>query len=204
MGQITSYDDVILPLVISKLRDKEMFRGMVSIGNKRADSLEKTMFDLINDTLSNCIGHQLDIAGEVIGMTRGDRDDESYRTLIFLKILINISSGEPDILIQAIQQLYGASIVDYHPVYPAKVRIWENGEFGIFIVSDFVSMDGNYIGLMDGDSLVGRGVDESSESILGGLLPSGVDLLLAHSVINQEGEEMALLDGNDLIGVIYG
>ena len=204
MGQIRSYDDVILPLVISKLRDKEKFRGMVSIGNQRADTLEQAMFDLINDTLSNCVGKQLDIAGEVVGIERDDRDDESYRSIIFLKILINISSGEPDILIQAIQQLYGASDVDYHPVYPAKVRIWQDGEFGIFLTYDMDTVSGDELCFLDGNTFQGRTVDESSQDLLVGLLPSGVDLLLAHTLIDHENNELSFLDGNDLIGVLYG
>ncbi len=203
MVQIDKYDDVILPLIISKLRDKEKFRGMVSIGNARADTMETAMVSLINDSLENSSGVQLDIAGEIVGMERGNRDDESYRSLIFLKILINISSGEPETLIQAIKQLYGASDVDYHPVYPAKVRVWQDGEFGIFITYDMDSVSGDELAFMDGNTFLGRTVDESSQDLLVGLLPSGVDLMLAHTVIDQKDNELAFLDGNDLIGVLY-
>ncbi|MDC7234976.1 MAG: hypothetical protein PQJ58_17210 [Spirochaetales bacterium] len=203
IDQIQSYDDVISPLVISKLQDKKNFMGMVSIGNRRADSLESVIISMINDTLKNCVGVQLDVAGEIVGMERENRDDESYRSLIFLKILINISSGEPEILIQAIQQLYGSALVDYEPVYPAKVRVWQDGEFGIYLTWDLESAEGDELTFMDGSSFMGRSVDESAQDLLVGLLPSGVDLMLAHTVIDQEQNEMTFLDGNDLIGVLY-
>ena len=203
MDHIDKYDDVILPLVISKMQDKEKFMGMISIGNARADTLESVMISMINDTLQNCVGVQLDIAGEIVGMERDNRDDESYRSLIFLKILINISSGEPEVLIQAIQQLYGSNLVDYTPVYPAKVRIWQDGEFGVYLTFDLESAEGDELIFMDGNSFIGRTADESSQDLLVGLLPSGVDLMLAHTVIDQEQNELSFLDGNDLIGVLY-
>lgn len=203
MDQIESYDDVILPLIISKLRNKKNFQGMVSVGNKRADTLDSVIISMINDTLENCIGVQLDVAGDIVGMDRENRDDESYRSMIFLKILINISSGEPDILIQAIQQLYSAEVVDYTPVYPAKVRIWQDGEFAVYLTWELESAEGDELTFMDGNTFIGRTVDESSQDLLVGLLPSGVDLMLAHTVIDQEGNELAFIDGNEFIGVVY-
>jgi len=203
MEALERYDDLINSLVISRLQNKRKFMGMVEIGNRRADQMEKTIWDLMNDSLDNCQGKQLDVAGEIAGISRGNWDDESFRTLIKLQIIINIGSGEPEVLIQAVKGIYRAKNVDYTPVYPAKVRIWEDGEFGVFLVHEMGSVSGDDLCFLDGSTFTGRSVDEESRSVLQGLLPSGVDLLSGYSVTDMEGNEMGFLDGSDVIGVIY-
>jgi hypothetical protein len=203
MERVEKYDDLINPLVISRLRDKVKFMGMVGIENRRADDLEANIWELMNECLDNCFGKQLDIAGDVVGRDREGMDDESYRLMIKLQNIINCGSGEPEVLIRAVKEVFGASEVDYTPVYPAKVRIWDNGDFGIFQIDDFENLSGDDLFFMDGEQVSGRTVAGEPSKLLQQLLPSGVDLLSAHSVVDMEGSEMSFLDGSDVIGVIY-
>jgi hypothetical protein len=56
-------------------------------------------------------GAALDGLGDILGEPRPNEDDEEYRGLLYLKVLINVSKGEPERLIKAVERVTGADEV---------------------------------------------------------------------------------------------
>ena len=95
-------------------------------------SLEKHEFT-VNDLLtkrwlSTSEGVQLDRLGELLGIDREGRDDESYRAALRFQVFLNISKGTPEDLIVATRVTTNASFVRYWENYPAGVQIFTNGD----------------------------------------------------------------------------
>jgi len=67
---------------------------------------------------------QLDELGEIVGEPRLGREDFVYRGAIRIRISLNRAGGEPESIIRFVQSAFGADVVAYQEVYPAKVEIY--------------------------------------------------------------------------------
>ena len=89
--------------------------------------------------LTNAIGNQLDSIGELVGIPReiGESDDD-YRAGINLKIAVNNSSGEAEILLAVSRRLTQGDTIVLRESFPGTVVIYTNG-LPAFTVSDISS-----------------------------------------------------------------
>jgi len=172
--------------------------------DRQFEDLENALFTmLLYVWLDDAVGEQLDVVGIHIGVIRNGRNDETYRTIIRAQIQINISSGEPEALISAIRVLFDTNIIEYHPMYPAKVRIWVGGNFPITDSYELVDDLGNNIVDDLGNFIILEVENLTSLSLLLGLIPSGVGLLFSDFIIDDIGNFIITDDGSYIVSTFF-
>ena len=129
--QITDYD-VNLPLLIDQYKNKPRFVDVLESDNVQATDIETALFEIRdNYWLDTAEGVQLDVLGDIQGIVRNGLADKPYRQLIETKVVINNGSGTPEILILAIQRIFGASSVQILNVGNGVLQINANVVFTI-------------------------------------------------------------------------
>lgn len=108
----------------------EQFKGIASIEalisafTQDIQVLEDSFDDLVTDRfIETAIGVQLDLLGDIVGQLRDDLDDVAYRLRIKIRIIQNLSEGEPERVIQVYKFLLNASTVFYGELYPAAIYL---------------------------------------------------------------------------------
>ncbi len=170
----------------SQYYEAEKLRALNGAFVDRYQGLEDAVQQLLRERwVNDAIGQQLDELGEIVGEPRLDRGDETYRSAILLRIILNRSGGEPESVIRFVRQAFDAEIVAYTEIYPAKVeiyaRIGSEGAGDQITVNDFELNDGNLLELSDGSTLdvtiLSRDVFESQVDRIREILPAGVGTL---------------------------
>ena len=199
--QITDYSQFNAnPWLIEFFRDSNVI-GVLSATDQQFEELEQVLYDMLVELwIDNAEGEQLDVLGVHVGIDRDGRNDSSYRTVIKAQIEINISSGEPEALIKAVQVLFNTTNVLYTPEYPAKVRIWTDQDLPITFTSNMVDHLGNQLVDNLGNSIITESSNDSALSVLLGVVPSGVGLLIDANIIDHEGNFIVDHLGNFLVG----
>lgn len=189
-----------IKLLTQQYQTKENFTGILESAADEANEIESAIFEVRDEYyLSTAVGVQLDNIGDILGLTRDGRDDESYRTLLEIKAEINLSAGTPESLIKTASAIYNAENVEYTPLYPAKVQLWTDGDIGIYLFFNAELDDGGLLELDDGGILQFQQPDEIAEDLLFSVLPAGVGMLLADNLILDDSEFLYLDDGGQLI-----
>lgn len=198
--QNTDYKD-FTNLLIQQYKEKEKFVALLNSVANQCNNIETGIFELINEfTIDNGSGITLDIIGKILGLERQGRLDEAYKTLLKIKAQINLSSGTPETIISTAINLYNATDVQLKFIYPAKVQLWQDGDIGIFLEYDMeLDVPGDLLELDDGGTMIVWQADDIAEDLIYQVLPSGVDLILAYSLILDDGGFMELDDGEFMI-----
>lgn len=128
VDQITDHSDRAKTLLLSQYREKPNFNNVVEIFAAKIQDLETVYFDLLlNRALDTSVGVQLDGLGDILGEERIGRSDTAYRTALGIRIKINISSGEPETLMEIFASLTDATQVSYSEFYPAGAQLTSDG-----------------------------------------------------------------------------
>lgn len=173
MEKITNYSQFNRPPWLIEFFKGSNIVGILESADNQFNELESAIYDMFTKVwLENAEGEQLDILGIHVGISRNGRNDTDYKAVIQMKIEINVSSGQPERLIQAVRLLYGKDEIEYVPNYPAKVRIYVEGQ-------EYTN-------------------DEAQ--ILLSIVPSGVGLILSETMVTEIAEEDILTeDGNKIL-----
>lgn len=124
---ITTHVVDALNRLLEQYKDKERIRAIVSSKTEQDQVLENTLHDLNNfRSIDTAVGVQLDGLGDILGIDRGGLNDEDYRARLKIKIVQNLSNGEPDRLITVYAFLTGATQIQYAEHYPAGVALMAN------------------------------------------------------------------------------
>ena len=186
-------------LILEQFKNAENLFKVFEIKSLSQQEIDTLFISIIEKYyLNDAIGAQLDIIGKIVGLSRAGRGDDSYRTLIKLKININASSGQPEIVISAVEQLYDATIVEYRPAYPAGFEIYQNGNINLFEEFEFLLDDDDDFLLDDGDTFLLQIPDDIDESLLFEIIPSGVSLNFLDIFLLDDSDEFFLDDGDVL------
>lgn len=170
----------------SQYHEAQKLRALTGAFVDRFKGLEDAAQQLLRERwVDDAIGQQLDELGEIVGEPRLDRGDETYRSAIRLRIILNRSGGEPESVIRFVREAFDAEIVAYTEIYPAKVeiyaRIGSEGAGDQITVNGFELNDGNLLELSDGSTLdvtlLSRDVFESQVDRIREILPAGVGTL---------------------------
>jgi len=78
--------------------------------------------------VDGAVGVQLDRLGALVGIARSGAPDAIYRTRIKVRVIQNLSQGEPDRLIQVYGFSLGATLVHYQENYPAGSILLANAD----------------------------------------------------------------------------
>ena len=184
--QIETHVDDARGRFTSQYAEAELLKGFSDLWAERIQSLEDAAWSVLTERwVPDAIGQQLDELGEIVGEPRLDRGDETYRSAIRLRIILNRSGGEPESVIRFVRQAFDAEIVAYTEIYPAKVeiyaRIGSEGASDQITVNGFELSDGNLLELSDGSTLdvtlLSRDVLESQVDRIREILPAGVGTL---------------------------
>lgn len=79
---------------------------------------------LLERWIDSAYGEQLDKLGVIVGESRLSDNDEEYRAAIKLRVIINVSEGEPERLITVLQAITKATLVHYLEKYPARACLY--------------------------------------------------------------------------------
>lgn len=123
--KITDFDARILSLIIGQFQETNTLSGIIEAMNIQAQDYENAIFELRDEFwLTIAKGNQLDIIGSILGLERASRTDSEYRIALQAWINISLGSGEPEIIISAINLLYNPNELEYIPNYPAKYYLF--------------------------------------------------------------------------------
>ena len=78
--------------------------------------------------LDNVKAALLDRIGKIVAEKRDGNEDELYRLLIHLRILLNTADGTVNDIIKVLKFIYRSEIVHIQPAYPAGITILHDGE----------------------------------------------------------------------------
>ena len=113
--------------LLQQYRDQPNIQAVLDSLVTPLQSLEDAFSELNTGRgISLAVGVQLDRLGALVGITRGQLGDDVYRTRIKIRVIQNLSQGEPDRLIQVYEFLLGASLVLYQENYPAGCILLAN------------------------------------------------------------------------------
>lgn len=115
MGKQFAHATVALGLLPGQFENSTQLRALVTalVGESHGvQELENVIWDLHSlRWLWIATGQQLDGLGDVLGWPRDSDDDDEYRESLYLAILINISEGEPERVIEATETITRATEV---------------------------------------------------------------------------------------------
>jgi len=124
---ITKFDDHALRVsrFIEQWRDKPDLVAWLKTYLDQMQDIEDALFEiLLERNLDDAVGVQLTILGDLVQQPRTTSVDEDFRTAIRARILINLSSGTPEDLIQLLRLLLPASeAFEFRDEPPAQLRM---------------------------------------------------------------------------------
>ena len=185
--KIETHRDDAIGRLTSQYDDATNLRDLVGLFADRYQGLENVSFELLKKRfIDGAEGVQLDELGEIVGEPRLDLGDETYRSAIRLRIILNRAGGEPESVIRFVREAFDAEIVAYTEIYPAKVEIY--ARIGSEVAGDPITVngfelsDGNLLELSDGSTLdvtlLSRDVFfEAQVDRIREILPAGVGTL---------------------------
>ena len=120
--KITNHVEQAKSLLLYQFRNSPNIQKVVEIFHTQIQDVENEYFILLESLgIDTAFGYALDVIGKEVQEQRQSRDDETYRSAILTKIFINTSSGTPEEVIAAAQQITGATTIKYSEQYPAAV-----------------------------------------------------------------------------------
>lgn len=121
---ISDHSTRALSRLTEQFKGKENIQALVEMFMEELNELEVTGFQLLlQRSVADAEGAQLDIIGEHVGLPRGGRTDTEYRIAVYGKIAQNSSDGSAPTVYQLVKTLTGSSTVRIIDQYPAAVKI---------------------------------------------------------------------------------
>lgn len=106
LSKITDHEAQAINRLLTQYRGKGNLEGLMGLIGKRTQGQEDAIFELLSAReLATAVGAQLDGAGRLVGQPRNGLDDDSYRTRIQVRRLINRASGTGNDIVRAFQLL---------------------------------------------------------------------------------------------------
>ncbi len=132
--QNTDRDSTALNLLIDIFQSKENFVKLLSSYTEATQEAENLFFDVFNKfVLTTAEGDQLNAIGEILGADRNGANDITYRIRLQARILLNLTSGTPNqilelvVLILSVATNAPSPAPIFIPSYPAAFEIDATG-----------------------------------------------------------------------------
>lgn len=127
--KIENHVDQGLDRRLEQWKDKENLEGIIRALITGNQELEDTFFDLCDFRLGvfQASGYQLDQIGTIVGQDRLNFEDDFYRILLLARIGANVSSGEPERIIDTLKLLTSADFVHYMNLNNAEIAVGSDG-----------------------------------------------------------------------------
>jgi len=119
-GYISNHTETALGRMLEQFRGSVNLRALASAFVDQAQAFEDVAIQLIHDrNLDTATGHRLDGLGQIAGVSRGGRDDETYRRRLQVEFAILRSQGSIEDMIEITQLLVGGTpdilVDEYYP-----------------------------------------------------------------------------------------
>ena len=126
--QINYHVDQALARLLEQYKSKPRIKSVISSICTPIQGIQ-TVTNELNTlrTINGSVGQQLDNLGTIVGIQRGELTDAQYRLWIKAKVLINISDGEPEIVIQAYTLLTEGSTTYLTEFFPGAIGLMSDG-----------------------------------------------------------------------------
>lgn len=125
---ITTHSAQALARLVYQFEDATNLQSLISVLAARVQGVEDELDNLILlRWISTAEGTQLDEIGLIVGQLRNGYNDYEYSVVLLVKIYLNGSHGEPEVLIAAVRTITLASIVTLIEGSVATVIITGNG-----------------------------------------------------------------------------
>jgi hypothetical protein len=121
LEHFTEHAGAAFARLATQFRDKPNLAAVLLAVLPQVQALEDALFQLYSERgIDTAIGAQLDVLGRIVGEARQGKDDETFRTFIRARVLVNRSSGTiPEILAILAALLAGqpndVGLVEYFP-----------------------------------------------------------------------------------------
>lgn len=103
-----------LDRLLEQYRKKTTWTSVITATVDQIQDLEQAIWDLdAGRNINTAVGVQLDNLGTLVGQERLGFDDDFYRVLLFVKIGVNTSEGDPQKIISTFKLLTQADSVHY-------------------------------------------------------------------------------------------
>lgn len=208
LKQILDYSEYNQPPYLAGQFQGSNFIGLLEAFDKQADGLDSAAFALITDMwIETAVGEQLDICGKHVDISRGGRADEEYRRALQTKVVANVGSGTPEVIIEVAKVLFAADLITLTPTFPGKIYLAEDGESHalLYALAGVRSTtETNLLGVDDGTGVSQlQFVTEDSVvlDLLLKIVPAGVRLFLLQYLGFADGTYFGL-DGGDYLAVL--
>lgn len=125
---IADHEDQAVARLVAQFKDKPLIEGVLRAFIKQIQDIEDVLNVMINETLENAEGVQLDGFGEIVGEKRNGKTDEFYRIAILARTGRNTSEGTPEDIISVFNLLTGST--ETHLIeYDAVITLTGNVDF---------------------------------------------------------------------------
>jgi len=122
------YCNAAVDRLAEEYKRKPIIKTILCAYVNRLQELEFVFQDLQSlRSISTATDVDLDVIGEIVGLDRMGLTDEPYRLALRLKIIINISNGEPESVISYTLALTLSTVVILKEIQPARVVLTSNG-----------------------------------------------------------------------------
>lgn len=127
--KITTHVEDAKKRLLEEYKGKVKIEGRLDAVVKQVQELEDIDFDMFTNRLdlNTIVGQQLDNFGTIVDQARQGFDDDRYRILLWVKIGINTSRGNPEKLISIIKLLTDATLAHYQNLNNAEVILAVDG-----------------------------------------------------------------------------
>jgi hypothetical protein len=133
----TNHVDEAQDHLIEQFRGKANFNAMIAALVEQIQDLEEAAFEVFEQTdIYSAVGVQLDGIGAIVGQPRQGRNDVDYRIAIFARIAVNISSGTPEEIINALLLFEPSNLIQVFEFFPAQFTV----EYLMPIIADGQTM----------------------------------------------------------------
>jgi hypothetical protein len=115
----------VLSYELEQYKESNVLSALMKVLILQLQRVEDAFLDLqLQRFISTAFGYTLDLMGGIVGESRNFKNDNDYRTAIFIRALLNNGGGTPEDIISAIRILYDPFKIEYSEMYPANFSIF--------------------------------------------------------------------------------
>jgi hypothetical protein len=124
--QTTTHQADALDRLPERHKNKTKLAALLNACTDETQNIENALWQLASErSLDIAEGEQLDVIGRILNQDRATTsDDDEYRELLRVRILVNRSSGSVPDLVRIVQALAPTASVELIQNYPASFTVW--------------------------------------------------------------------------------
>jgi hypothetical protein len=117
----TTHIDEGLDNLVDQFEGSPLFNALLTSFLEQIQDLEDALSDVLTETtVESSVGAQLDALGSIVGEDRAGRNDLQYSTALRARLILNVSEGTPENIIDLIRAIAGDVTVQIFENFPAS------------------------------------------------------------------------------------